>query len=123
MNRNAWSYAVAAAVCAASMGLWPQAAASQGGAPAAAAAPRFTVIGCISRDAASSRFFITDMRGTKTVFRIDGDQATLEPFVGQFAEITGPVSAPAGGAGPNASAPIIKMDVFKRISRTCPTMK
>jgi len=122
MNRNAWSYAVAAIVCTASLGLWPQTAATQG-APAASAAPRFTVIGCISRDAASSRFFITDMRGTKTVFRIDGDQATLEPFVGQFAEVSGAVSAPAGGAGPNASAPIVKMEVFKRISRTCPTMK
>jgi hypothetical protein len=122
MKRNVWSYAAAAIVCTASLGLFPQTAASQG-APAANATPRATVIGCISRDAASSRFFITDMRGTKTVFRIDGDQATLEPFVNQFAEITGPVSAPAGGAGPNASAPIVKMDVFKRISRTCPTMK
>jgi hypothetical protein len=120
MNRNAWSCAVAAIVCTAALGLWPRSAAGQA---AQAAAPRFTAIGCLSRDTATSQFFITDIRGTKTVFRIDGSQETLEPFVGQFAEITGPVSAPAGGSGPNANAPIIKMDIFKRISRTCPTMK
>ena len=132
MNRNAWSYAIGAIACAATVGLVAQTATPQRSAPSSESAKRFVVIGCISREAqgsnaanaggaAGARFTITDTRApAASVYRLEGDQNQLGIHVGHTLEIAGSVTAAGSGAGRgNASAPTLKVESLTYISKSC----
>jgi hypothetical protein len=88
---------------------------------------RFVVIGCLSREArppASTRgsaggsvFTLTDPRGDKpSVYRLDGDPASLELQVGHTVEATGTLSR----AGASNAAPfVLKVEKLTWIATTC----
>ena len=74
--------------------------------------------------ASPSRYILTDPRGEKpTVYRLEGDGATLALHVGHTVEAAGPLSSPpARGSGPNAAALIMRVSSLTYISRTCKSM-
>ena len=131
MNRNAWSCAIVAIACAATVGLGAHAAAPQRSAPGSENARRFVVIGCMSSEtqgstaanrggAAGTRFIITDTRGpAASVYRLDGDQSQLAIHVGHTLEIAGSVSAGASAGRGNANAPVLKVESLTYISKSC----
>ena len=131
MNSNAWSYAIGAIACAATVGLVAQTATPQRSAPSSESAKRFVVIGCISRDtqgstasgrggATGARFFITDTRAPAgAVYRLDGDQSQLDTHVGHTLEIAGSITAGSGAGRGNASAPVLKVESLTYISSSC----
>jgi hypothetical protein len=131
MKRNAWSDAIGAVVCAATVGLAAQTATAQRSAPSSEGTRRFVVIGCISREtqgsaaanrgaAADPRFVITDSRGPAPVsFRLDGAQSQLDIHVGHTLEIAGSISGGSSAGGGNANAPVLKVDSLTYISRSC----
>jgi hypothetical protein len=128
MNRNAWSCAIGAIACAATVGLVAQ---TQRSAPSSESAKRFVVIGCISPEsqgstaangsgAAGARFIITDTRApAASVYRLDGDQNQLGIHVGHTLEIAGSVTAGSGAGRGNASAPVVKVESLTYISKSC----
>src|SRR5204863_8178180 len=66
----------------------------RGGAPAspagASTTERFTVIGCIAREGASganARYTITDKRGDKATYRLQGDPKDLDLHTGHTVEV------------------------------------
>jgi hypothetical protein len=129
MYRNAWSCAIGAIACAATVGLVGQTAIAQ--APSSGSARRSVVIGCISRDtegstaanrgaATGARFIITDTRGAAaSVYRLDGDQSQLAIHVGHTLEIAGSISAGSGTGRGNANAPVLKVESLTYISTSC----
>jgi len=131
MYRNAWSYAIGAIACAATVGLVAQTATPQRSAPSSESAKRFVVIGCISRDTQGSTpangsgangasFIITDTRAPAApVYRLDGDQSQLGIHVGHTLEIAGSVTAGSGAGRGNASAPVLKVERLTYISTSC----
>ena len=136
MNRNAWSCAIGAIACAATVGLVERTATAQRSAPSSGSARRSVVIGCISREtegstaanrgaATGARFIITDTRGpAASVYRLDGDQSQLAIHVGHTLEIAGSISAGSGSAGSgtgrgNANAPVLKVESLTYISTSC----
>ena len=90
---------------------------------------RYVVLGCVSRRPAAARgtstYLVTDTRGEKpTVYRLDGDTATLDFHVGHLVEIAGPLSTPArGGASAAGRALVIKVERLSYISKDCPSSK
>jgi len=131
MNRNAWSYAIGAIACAATVGLVAQTATPQRSAPSSESAKRFVVIGCIGREtqgstaanasgASSARFIITDTRTpAASVYRLDGDQNQLGIHVGHTLEIAGSITAGSGAGRGNATAPTLKVESLTYISKSC----
>ncbi len=131
MNRNAWSYAIGAIACAATVGLVAQTATPQRSAPSSESAKRFVVIGCIGREtqgstaanasgASGARFIITDTRTpAASVYRLDGDQNQLGIHVGHTLEIAGSITAGSGAGRGNASAPVLKVESLTYISSSC----
>ena len=132
MNRNAWSYAIGAIACAATVGLVAQTATPQRSAPSSESAKRFVVIGCISREtqdltaanpgaATGARLIITDSRGfiindtrggRVSAYRLDGDPRQLDIHVGHTLEIAGPI-------WPWSERPRLKVESLIYISNTC----
>jgi hypothetical protein len=130
MRQNAWSYAIGVIACTATVGLaqtaTPQRSASEN-------SRHFVVIGCVSREAqgpiaanpgaaTGTRFIITDTRGARaSVYRLDGEQSQLELHVGHTLEIAGPISSARSnaGRGPNADAPVLKVESLTYISKSC----
>jgi hypothetical protein len=106
------------------------ASAAQGPRPPAPTAPAsrpFVVIGCLSREArppASTNrsaeaavFTLTDGRGDQpSVYRLDGDAASLSTHVGHTVEVSGPLSR-AGGS--NTPPFVLKVDKLTWIATTC----
>jgi hypothetical protein len=92
-------------------------------APASAPERRYVVIGCVSRagTAAAPRYLLTDTRGdAPTVYRLEGDRATLDVHVGHQVEAKGPLTqAPAAGRAA-AATPTLKVTSLVWISTTCP---
>jgi hypothetical protein len=131
MNRNAWSCAIGAIACAATVGLVAKTAIAQRSAPSSGSARRSVVIGCISREtegstaanrgaATGARFIITDTRGpAASVYRLDGDQSQLAIHVGHTLEIAGSISAGSGTGRGNANAPVLKVESLTYISTSC----
>jgi hypothetical protein len=131
MRKNAWSCAIGVIACTATVGLVAQAATSQRS--ASENTRHFVVIGCVSREtqgattanpgaAIGARFIITDTRGGRaSVYRLDGEQNQLELHVGHTLEIAGPISSdrPSAGRGPNAGAPVLKVESLTYISKSC----
>jgi hypothetical protein len=103
----------------------PQRGAAPAAPAAASATDRFTVIGCIARDAgttgANARFTITEKRGEKpATYRLQGDPKELDIHTGHTVEITGPLSTQAAaGRGANAGALMLKVDKLTWISTSC----
>jgi hypothetical protein len=130
MNRNAWSYAIGAIACAATVGLVAQTATPQRSGPSSGSARRFVVIGCISEPAGSTaenrgattgtRFIITDTRAAAaSVYGLDGDQSQLAIHVGHTLEIAGSVSAGSDTGRGNANAPVLRVESLTYISKSC----
>src|ERR1700687_3386546 len=131
MNRNAWSCAIGAIACAATVGLVERTATAQRSAPSSGSARRSVVIGCISREtegstaanrgaATGARFIITDTRGpAASVYRLDGDQSQLNVHVGHTLEIAGSVTAGSGAGRGSADAPVVKVQSLTYISTSC----
>jgi hypothetical protein len=131
MNRNAWSRAIVAIACTATVGLVAQTAPPQRSAPSSGRATRFVVIGCISREpqgstasnrggATAPRFIITDTRApVAAVYSLDGDQSQLDIHVGHTLEIAGSISAGSSAGRGNANAPVLKVESLTYISKSC----
>lgn len=103
---------------------------AQGPTAPVAPPPRYVAIGCVSREAPAARgsgsearagYILTDLRGERpTVYRLDGDGATLEFHVGHTVEIAGPLTAASSaGRGQNAQALVLKVGSLTYISTTC----
>lgn len=99
---------------------------------APANAPRFVAIGCITRDArgggqsartgaAAGSFLLRDMRGeTPTIYRLEGDEDTLNLHVGHTVEVSGPISAQSASRGRGrGTALVLKVTSLTWISKTC----
>ena len=132
-----------AAICAATIGVFAQAAPAQRGAspPAQRGAPppaqpttpetprRYVVIGCIAREAqpaaaagrgsSAARFTITDKRSDKpTTYRLQGDAKELDLHVGHTMEVAGTL-APPTGAGRGSTALVLNVASLTWISTSC----
>jgi hypothetical protein len=60
-------------------------------------------------------------KGTEKGYRLDADQAKLNPHVGHKVEISGFVDEPAttNGAAASADGPKVKVETIKMIAETC----
>jgi hypothetical protein len=144
-RRHVWDPASAglfiagAAICASTIGVFAQAAPAQRPAQAPAtqrpAAPsgtgstqRFTVIGCVAREAqsgtaagrgAAARYTITDRRGDRpTAYRLQGDAKELDLHVGHTMEVSGTL-APSAAAGRGGEALVVNVSSMIWVSTTC----
>lgn len=83
---------------------------------------RDVAIGCISREGTASapRYLLTDARGeTPTVYRLEGDRATLDIHVGHLVEASGSLMpAPATARG-TAAVPTLKVHSLVWVSTSC----
>ena len=89
-------------------------------APGVSGERRQVAIGCISREgtAASPRYVLTDARGDRpTIYRLEGDRATLERHVGHHVEVAGPL--PRASAGGRGAAPTLQVNSLVWIASTC----
>jgi hypothetical protein len=89
----------------------------------AAGAASFVAIGCVSRETAAGTraplFVITDTRGEKpTMYRLDGDAATLAFHVGHTVEVAGPITSSA-----RTGAKVMKVVRLIYLSKSCPQTK
>jgi hypothetical protein len=93
-------------------------------------AQRFSVIGCVERStstpagggggASAPSFTITDVRGEKPAFRLDGDVKQLDIHVGHTAELRGSLSAAsATGASSTSRLPVLKVESLVWIASRC----
>jgi hypothetical protein len=116
------SRAIGAMACTATVGLLAQTQAPPGLQATPVNARRFVVIGCIRGETQSStasnpraasgpRFILTDTRSDPpSIYRLDGDDTTLNFHVGHTVEIAGPLSVGAGaGNGPDGVAPVTRV--------------
>jgi hypothetical protein len=102
-------------------------------------ARHFVVIGCVSREpqtsaaangraATGSRLILTDTRSDPpSIYRLDGDDTTLNFHVGHTVEIAGPLSVgPGAGNDPDGVAPVpkvLKVASLAYLATTCLKMK
>jgi hypothetical protein len=135
VTRLLCAIAATAACTATTVGLGAQTPAPPGPQADPTGSRRFVVIGCVSRETESStttgrgaaagpRFIITDTRSDPpSIYRLDGDDATLGFHVGHTVEIAGLLSAGSGGgADPGLAAPVrkgLKVASLTYIATTC----
>jgi hypothetical protein len=95
---------------------------AQRGAPPPEGPRRYVAIGCISRQAAQgSRYILTDRREPPQAYRLEGEASQLDLHVGHLVEVAGSLSRPpAGGRGPNANAPLLKIASLTWLANSCP---
>jgi hypothetical protein len=138
------SCAIGVMACTATVALRAQTPAPPGSQPNPSNARRFVVIGCVSRETQGStaanpraatgpRFIVTDTRSDPvSIYRLDGDEATLNFHVGHTVEIAGPLSSllssllSAGPGDPGEAAPapkVLKVESLTYLATTCQKMK
>jgi hypothetical protein len=92
-------------------------------------AQRFSVIGCVERSttpagggggASAPSFTITDVRGEKPAYRLDGDVKQLDIHVGHTVELRGSLSAASATSGSSTSRlPVLKVESLVWIAPRC----
>jgi hypothetical protein len=89
----------------------------------------FVAIGCLTTHmppgGKTATFIVTDARGERpTIYRLDGDSATLKLHVGHTVEVRGPLTPGSTGAKDAvAAAPLMKVQTMMWIASTCQAQK